>query len=78
MDNLNFDMNLDGKALLEQNPEFADFAGQALLKMMTTQKEGLTLIGAIYGFYNIGMSIDDIAKWFKSVQPFTKPPKDED
>lgn len=78
MDNFDLSRSPDGKALLEQEPEFAEFAGKALVAMMSTQKDGLTLIGAIYGFYNIGMSIEDIARWFKSVQPFTKPPKDED
>ncbi len=75
MDNINFDMNLDGKALLEQDKEFADFAGKALIAMFSNQKDGLPLIGAIYGFYNIGMTTEQVATWWKGLQQFN-PPKD--
>jgi hypothetical protein len=73
--NLDMDMNLDGKALIEQDKEFADFAGKALVAMFSSQKDSLPLIGALYGFYNIGMDVKQVQAWWKSIQPFT-PPKD--
>lgn len=66
MDNL----SIDPKKLIEQDPEFATYVGKALVAIFTSNKNMLPVIGAMYGFYNMGMTSEQVEQWWRNAQLF--------
>jgi hypothetical protein len=65
-----FNLDLNAKALVEQDPEFKEYAKDALLELFLSNKNTLPMIGALHGFYQTGMTQQQVAQWFKSVGLF--------
>lgn len=65
--------DIDFKKLLDQEPEFAGFAKDALYEgMLAINTE---VIKGIWSFYQIGMTSQQVAQWMKTNMQINKPPE---
>lgn len=64
-------MEIDFKLLLEQEKEAKDFVRDILYEFMTTDKEAKEMIKTIYSFYQIGMTVEQVINWMKSIKRFS-------
>lgn len=61
-------MQVDYKLLLEQEKGAKEFVSDVVYEFMTTNKESREIIKTIYSFYQIGMTVEQVVTWMKSMQ----------
>lgn len=67
-------MDVDFNKMLDQDPEFKRFAEASALKMILADRANAgQLLGSIYSFYNMGMTVEQMGEWFKNLRTFTNP-----
>ncbi len=59
--------NIDPNKILEQDPDFKAFAQVAVLELLKANPD---MIKAMYGFFAIGMTAEQVGAWFKVNQMF--------
>lgn len=66
------DQPIDLKKLLAQDPEFKQFAAEVMIAFMLSHKDTKGLIMSVYGFYQIGLSTEQVAQWIKTMNTFNE------
>lgn len=61
-------MKVDYKLLLEQEKDAKEFVSDVVYEFMISNKESRDLIKTIYGFYQIGMTVEQVVACMKSMQ----------
>lgn len=64
-------MSVDVKLLIEQEPEFKQFLQETVLAVLMADNTGIEMAGAVYNFYNIGLTPQQVADWLRGMQRFT-------
>lgn len=59
---------IDYKKLMEQDPEFKEFVKDILLEMFMLDKESQGFLASVHGFYNIGMTREQVAQWVRNMK----------
>jgi hypothetical protein len=69
--------SVDVKKILEQDDDFREFAKEALLVNMLMLPESRQFISALYSFYNIGMTKEQVIQWIKTASNLGLDKRDE-
>lgn len=65
-------MDVDVKALVTQDEDFALYLKDCIYNMMMQDGGIDAMVKAIYGFYTLGLSKEQVATWWRSMQLLKK------
>lgn len=59
---------IDYVKLMKQDPEFKKFVEEVLVAMFTADQEGHAFLQSVHGFYNIGMTVEQVSQWVRNMK----------
>jgi hypothetical protein len=59
---------IDFNKLMEQDPAFKTYVQEVLVAMFTADQEGHAFLASVHGFYNIGMTVEQVAQWVRNMK----------
>lgn len=58
---------IDSRKLIKQDPEFKRFISEVMFEVFISDHNARSMIASIHGFYQIGMTTEQVVKWIKSM-----------